>query len=280
LKLQRLGRLIDELRELQGGSDSLHPTAISIRTDPNIGRYVVLDEPPRLPPEWSLVFADAVHNARCSLDHLAFDLARAHEELDERSQGQISYPIFRTENGFTRWVDRINAATRFDAEVLQRFRELQPWNAANGDIWRDELRLFASHHAVYVSLVTDLDNINKHRFVVPMWLGVKVTDPFAIPGLVMLDWVGAVGPGKQLAIIRGDETPEVDTADFDVEPYIGEALPYVEGADFGLRPPPAAELLNRFGHVCMQLLLGFEPALAGGAPLSCEQIVKAVCGAG
>jgi hypothetical protein len=80
---------------------------------------------PTTPTRWSAIIGDVLHNARSSLDYLAFAVVtHGHPDLLERDARRVYFPIHTTH---TEWTTHIRAELPGVTEsVLQRFLELQP----------------------------------------------------------------------------------------------------------------------------------------------------------
>jgi hypothetical protein len=89
LKLQRARQLMHDLRsaidEYRYGA-GFHVDLVPDAATSTIAFVLRVTEPPRL-DEWALLFGDGVHNARASLDHLAWC-------LDPKPARDTSFPIF------------------------------------------------------------------------------------------------------------------------------------------------------------------------------------------
>jgi hypothetical protein len=86
-----------------------------------------VDRPPAIPDErWSLLIGDCVHNVRCALDYVAWELAGAHIE-----DTVTMFPIFITE---PLWVSKGRpriARLALDAQAF--IDRLQPYHAVDPD---------------------------------------------------------------------------------------------------------------------------------------------------
>jgi hypothetical protein len=72
-------------------------------------RMVVDTAPPDLPASFAARFGDAIHNYRCALDHVAWQLVLhgSRRPLPEKERFWVQFPIYETEAGF-----RSNVARR------------------------------------------------------------------------------------------------------------------------------------------------------------------------
>lgn len=106
-----------------------------------------------LPPEVPAMTGDVVHNLRCALDHLAFQLVQVGITFGETAPenwANIQFPIFHSfesyEAGKRR---RIQGARR---EAIEAIDALKPYKGGNEPIW----------------LLSRLDNTDKHSYILPI----------------------------------------------------------------------------------------------------------------
>src|SRR5262245_24739618 len=57
---------------------------------------------PRLPGSYSARFGDAIHNYRCALDHIAWQLVRHGKTPKPPQENRVQFPIYREETAFRR----------------------------------------------------------------------------------------------------------------------------------------------------------------------------------
>lgn len=156
LKLRRAEQHLDALSELHLAWDEQRPmdhSHVYVERDEASGRSWRVFAVTKLPPisaDWGLIAGDAVHNTRCSLDHLVCALIEANGgNVTKASQ----FPIY-DHTPDRRETQRIesNLAGMAD-EPQQRIKGMQPYIDPSSDRAR---RL--------VALAT-LDNQDKHRLV-------------------------------------------------------------------------------------------------------------------
>jgi hypothetical protein len=106
----------------------------------------------------ALFIGDVVHNLRCALDHLAFQLARG-ESLAPKQQRKVQFPIFDKEEDFHRKCYLGDIAP----EHRKIIEELQPYHGLAGrpDSW-------SGSYIHQLALLRDLDNMDKHRMLTPI----------------------------------------------------------------------------------------------------------------
>jgi hypothetical protein len=141
-----------------------HPITVTVdSTAP--GSYVLLvGSAPEIPGHrWALIIGDCVHNARCCLDYIAWELAGA-----DRGDRQTQFPIYRRREG---WLARgKKRVERLKPEAQAFIERLQPFNSPKPE--RDVL-----------SGLIDLDDADKHKLLTvvaakPEHLGVQ----WSVPG--------------------------------------------------------------------------------------------------
>jgi hypothetical protein len=121
-----------------------------------------------VPPEWSAIFGDAMHNARSALDHLAGDLVRAsNKQATCKTQFPIRYGPPK-EKGQIVPVD-IRPGVRSD--IRRELTELQPYSTDNPAQIKGPAE--AKRHPLWI--LHDLDIIDKHRELLLMTRGVDLT---------------------------------------------------------------------------------------------------------
>ncbi|MGO4383388.1 hypothetical protein [Specibacter sp. RAF43] len=101
--------------------------------------------------EWSSRFGDGVHNLRASLDLLAFELCHIDGDVPGKPR-QVSFPVVEQQSDWTKQTKYLDS---IPASLLQRIQAVQPWHVQD-----------AGAHVL--TLVTALDNMDKHRSIVGM----------------------------------------------------------------------------------------------------------------
>jgi hypothetical protein len=134
-------KLVDERDPYPVGSPILHRDARH--------RRVRVTEVTPVPPRWSLLIGDCVHNLRASLDHLALALAQAHTHRLTHEQIESSeFPIFRYQIPADQVRRKIGCVAPPAQAAIQ---VLQPYHRGD-DYPTDPLWL-----------IHDLDRVDKHR---------------------------------------------------------------------------------------------------------------------
>ncbi|BCW58516.1 hypothetical protein [Arthrobacter sp. StoSoilB20] len=101
--------------------------------------------------EWGSRFGDAVHNLRAALDLLAFELCHL-EGVGPQKPTEVYFPVL---DDSRKWNNKIKPLASIPFALLQRIADVQPWHADDP----------AAH---VLTLVTALDNLDKHRSTVGM----------------------------------------------------------------------------------------------------------------
>lgn len=101
--------------------------------------------------EWSSRFGDATHNLRAALDLLTFEMCHLVGDGPEKPK-QVYFPVL---DDSAKWNKETKALKAIPEPLLQRIADVQPWHAEDP----------ASH---VLTLITALDNLDKHRSTVGM----------------------------------------------------------------------------------------------------------------
>jgi hypothetical protein len=155
-KLERAKGHVDDLRaEITEAADG-KPNVISLRSEYDGDTQAVVYFAERIPEvrdSWGLLIGDAIHNFRCSLDHLWWQLARKHlgREPTDKEAPAIQFPIFSSPDQWTlphRYFRHVESA---DADLVE---DLQPYNGDRGEYDIHPLEALA-----------EISNTDKHRMV-------------------------------------------------------------------------------------------------------------------
>lgn len=146
LKVQRAQRHIDEVNSILAAFLKTDFCKLHIEVDAKTGDSLLKFELiAKLPPEIALAVGDALHNLRTAMDHIAFDVLGATEEW-------ISFPMGKKR-------DDLIAARQYGAtkKVLPDFADfiadvIKPYQGGDYQLWE----------------IGALDNLDKHRLVVPI----------------------------------------------------------------------------------------------------------------
>lgn len=154
MKLLGAGRHFESLeREILAWTES-NPILAPARSADTVGNVyeLFLPDAPYIPlMEWSTRFGDGVHNLRAAFDLLAFELCHIDGGAPEKPK-QVAFPVLNKQSDWNRQTKHLGS---IPASLLQRIQDVQPWNSPNP----------AAH---VLTLVTALDNMDKHRSTVGM----------------------------------------------------------------------------------------------------------------
>jgi hypothetical protein len=91
-------------REAKRFMDAQSAPSIDGRFEDNYSRYViyVVKDFPDPPESFSPRFGDAIHNYRCVLDHIAWQLVRAGTSPNPKRPDRVQFPIYSTAKRFRR----------------------------------------------------------------------------------------------------------------------------------------------------------------------------------
>ncbi len=173
-----------------------------------------------IPDHWSLVVGDAVHNIRCALDHLAWQLALRHfdgiEPTNRAVIKSIHFPVVIEES---KWRDSVHNQWMdgADANKLKRFQpfNLGPQSRAKGV--RHPFEIFCGFDGI--------DNIDKHRSIHLTYIAPRLKsfasesvytfhECYPVDGSVEIGMSGfPTNPGDEVArvsVVPSGPDPDVD----------------------------------------------------------------------
>lgn len=187
-------------------------------------------EPPPL-LEWALLLGDALHNYRVALDHVMWEIAVRHNyPKPPPKPEQVSYPIYRDEKGFNKWLKSL----RFDLpdEFVEILRAHQP---------------YGSHGSGFAELA-DLNNADKHQVLPVIALAEQTsrTGGRSEPEEARSEWLRVMPEqplrtGSEMVRMRFDQPMEL--VELDYLPTLVPALPRTGDAAH-LRPWPLSDMLT------------------------------------
>jgi len=167
-KLRRGDKHIDSLDEaVQDWLDRGGYTLVE-KTDPQTGYQIIcaeIKEPPD--PCWPLIIGDAIHNLRSALDHVAFDLAIAHQQATKPEQPISAERARSSEFPVIPYINERTGATgdaehRFDSAAGSKLAGIHPDAIAVIKAAQPYHRGPQSEtHELW--LIHDLDRVDKHR---------------------------------------------------------------------------------------------------------------------
>lgn len=242
---------------------------------------LVAESVPVVPWQWTILMADLIHNAHCSLDHLAYQLALSKAEVDdlpEEDAKRIASPTVMNTSDLPQLRKRLKKYFRdVDWNAIEN---LQMCNATSAAVWGEPWCEYLPHPSPgLIKVLTDLDNRDKHLLLSPP--SFRVDAPFGSPeeiGGVMLE--GMTIPdiplydGAVVAHFEFVDGPPLDAITTDI---IRKYLPVVvrfpdlfqkwsEGMSVGYYTPSTLALLARAIGVVNALHHIFEPAIIRGDP--------------
>lgn len=209
----------------------------------NTCRLVLDVDLPAIPTSFGARFGDAIHNYRCSLDHVAWQLVKhgARWPLSEREMRAVQFPIYREE-------------ARFDGNV----NRLLPGVCETVRAYIKDRHLFVRGTATNRALLAlaEISNIDKHRelhvfagYVRHMKTGTRATR------CEILSWTN---PESRPALMAGST--------------VARFTYRVTGPDheLAMKPEPLVELRVERGGEFTTLLEGISAeasAIVGAAPI-------------
>lgn len=129
---QHAGQLRSEIEAASGGDPKVIPLTRSYEATDQAVVYRIGDVI-QIQPQWGLLVGDAVHNFRCSLDHLAWQLAvkfMGGREPTKEQARVIYFPIANKEADF-----RSHAALKyFSPDDVDRIARYQPYHPRTADL--------------------------------------------------------------------------------------------------------------------------------------------------
>lgn len=161
----------------------------SVQADLEASKYVfrVHDLKP-IPPDLGLRIGDCLHAARCAIDYVMTMLVAMANEVAPVDVEDVQFPVYSEPKRFNGATGTLRT-NRTMAGWLARIEELQPYNAGNPSIWgwisprkRRGWKPLAApppqdprfpRLPMGLDWLTRLDNIDKHRCVLPLMWGVR-----------------------------------------------------------------------------------------------------------
>jgi hypothetical protein len=138
------------------------------------GYAVTVQDLPPVPGHWALLLGDCVHNARSALDHLAVQLV-AQESHDDPASigGSTQFPMTDDARQFRRRTQGMRSDVVERLQQLQLARAYDPrvWGSAPQGLMRPVGETLRIPHEIPIGLylVTELDNVDKHRVIHAAW---------------------------------------------------------------------------------------------------------------
>jgi hypothetical protein len=162
---------------------------LSVQIDKDAGQYAFYVSGLETPdPDWGLQIGDCLHNARTALDYLMVRLIAFATGQDPKDIREVQFPIFSSPEKFNSRMGHLGKDPLLSG-YLTRLEELQTFQNGNPSIWGvewlDGVRVpRVSPLPEALSLLSQLDNVDKHRVVHAVWNGNAVFAPKgAAPGI-------------------------------------------------------------------------------------------------
>jgi hypothetical protein len=154
LKVQRANRHVNEVNSLFSEFLTTDFCKLHIQIDPETGQNLLkLDSIATLPSEIALCVGDAIHNLRVAMDHIAFHLLGSDAEWISFPSGKKRDDLIATRQ-FRAIKEALPDLANFIADVIQ------PYDGGDHKFWE----------------VGALDNLDKHRLIVPIASIQAITD--------------------------------------------------------------------------------------------------------
>jgi hypothetical protein len=159
---------------------------------------------PKLPLRWSTIVGDAIHNFRCVLDHLAWQLARTNLPHGEAPPNTVQFPIISEASGWAGQAFRVAALSDRHQGLVE---SAQPYHRG---VW-----MGAGPPRNPLEDLRDLSNADKHRFVVVTTYGADISATVRLERLhgISLGQVRylvglPVGVGTEIAMVDVEALPD------------------------------------------------------------------------
>jgi hypothetical protein len=264
-KLDRAHGHVDDLRRaIVDACDGQGPPRVlgtSRKFDPDSQRVLFIAERvPEIGDDWGLIIGDAVHNMRCALDHLWWQLAIDYlgRKPTKEEAPAIQFPIL-TEQAPDDW-GKHRFLKYVSSEAAEKAKPFQAYDRTD-----DQVPIFGA--------LADLSNSDKHREIRPMFfINTNISLPINPISEVMTDCEipSTIRDGQRVfesEIVYGDERPAVGdvvagirvtptgpSPDIDIEPEITGDIALGEGEyTFGI--------LDEIGRFIFGTLNWFAPLL-------------------
>lgn len=207
-RVDRSNELAQQMAELWNDYISSHPFTPSLIGEGD-GVYILRvweDEPP--PPELAVATGEWLYNVRSALDYVVWATA-AHETgvIPPPDEAQLQYPIYDTEDAWTRNVYRLKHLAEHHRSML---KVMQPFNS-NLD-------------ANYLGWINRLARIDRHRHLNHMTAYLAEVEPvLAVPDgcTITLQWGERMLREGKADVMRIVVTPWHEGMQIEVNPRMG-----------------------------------------------------------
>jgi hypothetical protein len=124
---------------------------------------------------WTDSVADIMQNARNSLDHLTYALAKVKDPSfphNDKAARTVQFPWSESKNAF----DKLSTKKFLRPQDWETLEKLQIFNADKDDIWGPDHGVPLIHGVpASIGILWTLANIDKHREQLPLWWGIGNT---------------------------------------------------------------------------------------------------------
>ena len=162
-KLERAKSHVGALRDAISAAEP-DPAAIPLRREYDVNQGAIvwrIERVPEIPDSWGLLVGDALHNFRCALDHLWWQLALKHlhpNQPTEEQAKEIQFPIFSRP---TQWSPTHPYLRHVDPTDAVKVEARQPFNPGQAG----QINVLGA--------LADLSNADKHRIVHPVLMAAR-----------------------------------------------------------------------------------------------------------
>ena len=244
---------------------------VRVETDEGARQYVLyIESVPDTSQEWSLLFGDAIHNFRSTLDHIAVQLA-IHGNGSALTDDEVrtaAFPVLDDPNSWSTVAGPPSVRLMRPGE-RDRIRELQPFNATEQSIWgRDALLSGGARIPRVIRELHRADIADKHRYIHPSWHAVKGVDLPPVEGVTAALAHGQrLEPGAEVGrwMVPGDVPTPLPAlpSGLDVSRYFPLGVEFPESG-FGYS---MLDFLDEVEDLIERLIKLFAPALTKGDPV-------------
>jgi hypothetical protein len=151
VKIERAKKHVDDLEAAVVSLGEPSFNTISLEFEPGTGETRLESRPLHIyGPDIPTIAGDAIHNLRCALDHLAFQLVTVGITFGEqrvKPWQDIQFPIFNSPGTYESRKARCVEGAR--KEAVDAIDRLKPYKGGNEPLW----------------LLRQLDNTDKHSFI-------------------------------------------------------------------------------------------------------------------
>ncbi len=170
-KVRRAENHLNEIEDEIAIFRELHPVRITVDRDLQLNAYIFKAWEIATPdPDLGLIIGDCVHNARGALDHLVYQLAEFNlrRPLTETEAKRTAFPIYDKPSEYQSRGERRVCDLRDKDRI--RIELLQPYHGWDEAIWGHFLMPGPlAPISNYLSTLSELDNTDKHRTILPVW---------------------------------------------------------------------------------------------------------------